>query len=78
MLPFYAIKALLLAASCCLGFRIWLLGCCCTKELGVQMLRVDGVVVCRTLSIHDRSVAGGCRSFTINPPSSQLSDRSSW
>jgi len=37
------------------------------------MLRVDGVVVCCTLSRHDCSVVGGCKSFTINPPS-QLPD----
>ena len=56
---------------------IWLHGCCWSKELGVQMFHVDVVVVCCNLSLPDCSVVDGCRSFTINPPSSQLPDRSS-
>jgi len=58
----------------CSWIRIWLLGCCFLKELGVQMFRVDRVVVCCTFSHPDCPVAGGCRSFTINPPS-HLPDR---
>jgi len=75
VLPFCSFGALPLEASCS-WIRIWLLGYCCSKESGVQMLRVDGVVVCRTFSRPDCSVANGCRSVTINPPS-QLPDRSS-
>jgi hypothetical protein len=49
VLPVCFLGALPLEAFCS-WIRIWLLGRCCSKELGVQMLRVDGVVVCCTLS----------------------------
>ena len=76
VLLFCSFRALPLLASCP-WIRIWLLGCCYSKELGVQMLRVDGVFVCCTLSLPDCSIVGGCRSFTIDPPSSQLPNCSS-
>jgi len=50
VLLFCSIEALLLEASCS-WIMIWLHGCCCSKELGVQMLCVDGVVICCTLSL---------------------------
>jgi hypothetical protein len=58
VLSFSSFGALLLEASCS-WIMIWLLGCSCSKELGVLILRVDGVVVCCTLSL------GVCRSIQV-------------
>lgn len=58
VLSFSSFGALPLEASCS-WIMIWLLGCCCSKELGVLILRVDGVVVCCTLSL------GVCRSIQM-------------
>jgi len=50
VLSFCSFGALPLETSCSWSM-IWLNGCCCSKECGLQMLRVDGVVVCCTLSL---------------------------
>ena len=57
--------ALPLEASCS-WIRIWLLGCCCSKELGVQMLRVDEVVIGAPLAVLTALLlAGACPSQLI-------------
>ena len=64
VLSFCSFGALPLEASCS-WIMIWLHGCCCSKELGVRMLRVDGVVVCEVDKIVTRKGGLNCDPLKI-------------